>query len=229
MAPTTGLTPLQVAALGVFVERPMHPYEAYTLLANRRTDLVVKLKPGTMYHAIGRLADIGHLTMVGTDRAGNRPERTIYAVTDSGRTAFGEAIEDLVARPRHEYPSFPLGLSELHNLPAPRANQLLQQRISAQADLRDAFLAALDDCDERGIPRVYLLEVEYAVSQLTAEIAWLTELIDRIATASLPWHRHPADQVCHEADELTTTELTALPLPDRRLAPARPLIDGSPA
>lgn len=205
----TELTPLQVAALGVFIERPMHPYEAYSLLAARRTDLVVKLKPGTLYHAIGRLADAGQLTVLGTDRAGNRPERTTYEITETGRTAFREAVEDLVARPRYEYPGFPLGLSELHNVPAERAVELLRQRLAVLAEEHDAMTHALATCAERDIPRVYVIEAEYVAAQLDSEIVWLTTLVDRIASGSLPWHESHGDRTTERHPS------SLRPLPDR--------------
>lgn len=223
------LTPLQIAALGVFVERPMHPYEAYSLLASRRTDFVVKLKPGTLYHAIGRLADGGQLRVVGTERAGNRPERTTYEITDAGRDAFRTAIEDLVGTPRYEYPSFPLGLSELHNLSRDRAIELLLQRVTVLGDERDTLLHALDMCDERAVPRVYVLEVEYTAAQLTAEVDWLTALAERIASGSLPWHERPVDPATQQAvTDVACAHVSALlPIPGRPIQTTKPLPDGS--
>ncbi|BAS16724.1 transcriptional regulator protein [Arthrobacter sp. Hiyo8] len=45
------LTPLGVAALALLVEAPMHPYEMYQLLMARHEDRLVKVRPGTLYHA----------------------------------------------------------------------------------------------------------------------------------------------------------------------------------
>lgn len=188
------LTPLQLAALGVLLETPMHPYEAYGLLSERRADMVVKLKRGTLYHAMSRLAESGHLRIVGTDRAGKRPERTTYAITDLGRTSFLDAIAELVRAPVYEYPRFPLGLSELHNFEPDRAVELLTERLEILANEAAALTGALDRCADLRIARVYLLEVEYARHQIRAEVAWLEELITRIGTGSLPWHGAPSTE-----------------------------------
>lgn len=221
MARTATLTPLQLAALGVLLERAMHPYEAYQLLAERRTDMVVKLKPGTLYHAIGRLADSGHLRVVGTDRAGNRPERTTYEITDLGRTAFLDAIAEIVRVPVYEYPRFPLGLSEIHNFEPDRARELLSERHRVLAGEADALATALERCDERGIPRVHVLEVEYALHQTRAEVTWLESLIERIGDDhALPWHGAPTPETLQAVSAVACEHGSALhPLPPRQANP----------
>ncbi|WP_449373878.1 hypothetical protein [Arthrobacter psychrolactophilus] len=51
MALTKPLTPLGISALGLLVERPMHPYEMYQVLMQRHEDRIVKAQPG---HAVSR-------------------------------------------------------------------------------------------------------------------------------------------------------------------------------
>ena len=75
MARAASLTPLGVAALSLLVEEPMHPYEMYQLLVARHEDRLVKVRPGTLYHAVGRLEEQGLVEATGTEREGNRPER----------------------------------------------------------------------------------------------------------------------------------------------------------
>ena len=75
------LSPMAIAALGLLAERPMHPYEMYQLLLEREEDRVLKVRPGTLYHAVDRLARDGLVRPLHTEREGNRPERTTYAVT----------------------------------------------------------------------------------------------------------------------------------------------------
>lgn len=53
------LTPLGISALSLLVEEPMHPYKMYQPLMARHEDRLVKVRPGTLYHAVGRLAERG--------------------------------------------------------------------------------------------------------------------------------------------------------------------------
>jgi DNA-binding PadR family transcriptional regulator len=70
------LTPLAVSILALLAERPMHPYEMYSLMLERHQDWVVKVKPGSLYHTVDRLARDELVEVAGTERAGSRPERT---------------------------------------------------------------------------------------------------------------------------------------------------------
>src|SRR6478752_4124160 len=94
MARGTALTPLGLAALSLLVEEPMHPYEMFQLLIARHEDRLVKVRPGTLYHAVGRLEEQGLVAATGTDREGNRPERTTYKISAAGREALTARLQD---------------------------------------------------------------------------------------------------------------------------------------
>src|SRR3954447_5975942 len=131
MARATPLTPLGVAALSLLVEEPMHPYEMYQLLIARHEDRLVKVRPGTLYHAVRRLEEHGLVAAAGTDREGNRPERTTYRILAAGREALTNRLQDMLAIPVNEYPSFPLAVSEAYNLPVGVVVELLDRRLQA--------------------------------------------------------------------------------------------------
>src|SRR5690348_15009877 len=111
-----GMTPLGISVLALLNERPMHPYEMYQLLIERHEDRIVKVRPGSLYHTVERLVDHECVEATGTGRAGNRPERTTYAITDVGREALTKRVADLIRTPVNEYPAFPVALGEAHNI-----------------------------------------------------------------------------------------------------------------
>ncbi len=181
------LSALAMAALGLLAERPMHPYEMYQLLVHRHEDRVLKVRPGTLYHAVGRLAEAGLVEATGTVKDGNRPERTNYAILPAGRERLNAALRQLLAEPVNEYPRFPQALSEAHNLPPGEVVDLLDRRLAALAE----GLAAMDSdssaAEARNVPRFFWIDLGYMQHQLRAEVAWLQELKAAIADGSLPW------------------------------------------
>ena len=187
MATQALLTPLGIAALALLVERPMHPYEMYQLLIQRSEDRVVKVRPGSLYHSVDRLARAGLIRATGTEREGNRPERTTYEVTEAGQLALGERISEMLGTPTNEYPEFPLAIGEAHNLPRATVIQLLRSRLNLlSADL--TFIEeGLHDLKERGIERRFWLNVEYTKALIEVEIEWLLQLIDDLETGALRW------------------------------------------
>src|SRR5690606_5582305 len=133
-------TTLAIAVLGLLDERPMHPYEMFQTLVSRGEDRLVKVRPGSLYHTVSRLADQKLVRADGVDREGNRPERTTYRITDEGREVLRTRIAEILRAPCPEYPEFLIGLAESPSLPADQVAELLRERIAHL----DATLAELD-------------------------------------------------------------------------------------
>lgn len=181
------VTPLGVAVLALLFERPMHPYEMCQLLGARRKDRVVKVRPGSLYHAVERLERDELVVASGTDRQGNRPERTIYEITATGRAAVREWVADTVPVPAPEYPRFTLGLAELHNLESTEALTLLDKRIEALG----AELAELDElaqvAQQRDVPELFTIPFSYTRAMAQAELDWLRTFVGRVRDGDIPW------------------------------------------
>jgi DNA-binding PadR family transcriptional regulator len=184
------LTPLAVSALGLLVERPLHPYEMYQLLLERGVDRLVKVRPGSLYHTVERLEDHGLVESTGTTREGNRPERTTYAITGLGREVLRSRISELITQPVREYPHFPFALSEAHNLPDVQAVADLTQYVEALdreiAEVEALLQAARDRCVEE----TYWIAGDYVLSVTRAQRDWIRTLITRIETKDLIWQPH---------------------------------------
>src|SRR5947209_1332828 len=177
--------PLAVAALGLLLERPMHPYEMVQLLLARSEDRLVKVRPGSLYHVVDRLHADGLVRPVGTERAGNRPERTTYAITDEGVDAMGEWVRQSLAAPAAEFPRFPLALSEAHNIPREDVVRRLRRGLVALQG-QDAEIAAGEDVVRgKGLPEPFWLDLPYTRALLAAEIDHLTALVHRIESDDL--------------------------------------------
>jgi len=187
MPHTPSLTPLAVAALALLAEGPTHPYEMYQTLVMRSEDRLVKVRPGSLYHTVDRLARQGLVRATGTEREGNRPERTTYEITEEGTLALGERVADIIATPVNEFPEFPLGLGEAHNLPLETVIDLLRKRVG----LLRADIALLDDGIRRvtakELPAKYWLDVRYLRTMAEADASALEALIDDLDSGSISW------------------------------------------
>ncbi|WP_083403602.1 PadR family transcriptional regulator [Curtobacterium sp. MCBA15_001] len=183
----TSLTPLAFAALGLLAESPMHPYEMFQTMLHRREDENVKVRPGTLYHQIGRLVDLGYAEALGTAREGNRPERTTYAITDHGRAALESGLRRMIAEPADEYPEFHLAVAHVDNLTADDAATALRARVDALRARRDEYDVAATSLQDKRLAERFWLDLSYVRAMLTAQIEWLSATADRIADGVLPW------------------------------------------
>lgn len=201
------LSPLALAALGLLFERPMHPYEMYQLLVQRHEDRLYKIRPGTLYHAVGRLADEGLVEIVSTTRDGNRPERTTYAILPAGQERLGGGLRSLLERPVNEYPRFPQALSEAHNLPAEEIVALLDQRLETLSQELVVLAAWRKRATAQGVPVRYWIDVGYQQHQLQAESDWVQQLCDDIREGTLDWLDDV--QVAKKSQSATTAHVDA--------------------
>ncbi len=183
------MTPLAIAVLALLDERPMHPYEMYQLLIARREDLLVKVRPGSLYHVVARLGDDEMVAAEGTGREGNRPERTTYRITDSGREALRGRITELLRTPVQEYPIFRVALSEAHTLPQEQVVALLEERVEHLGQTRTDMDALLDWTRGRAIPRRYYVVLEYIRATVHAELTWIQDFAAELGDGAVPWEQ----------------------------------------
>ncbi|MBY4129166.1 PadR family transcriptional regulator [Rhodococcus fascians] len=184
------VNPLGVSVLALLSEGPMHPYEMYQLLLERKEDRIVKIRPGSLYHAVARLHGQELVAEVGTDREGNRPERTTYEITSSGRRVLVDRLAEILRAPVREYPQFTLGLSEMHNLPASEATALLRARIEDLSREIEELSGFQRLAEERRVSEIYWAGIDYTYHMLTAEVTWLTSYIERVDSGELEWPHH---------------------------------------
>lgn len=84
--------PMKLLILGILLERDMHPYEITLVMKERSMDQVIKLQTGSLYYAVDKLAAGGHIEAVEIIHSPDRPDKTIYRITDKGK----ELMEQLI-------------------------------------------------------------------------------------------------------------------------------------
>ncbi|PRZ44399.1 PadR family transcriptional regulator [Antricoccus suffuscus] len=180
-------TTLGIAVLALLLERPMHPYEMYQLLLDRREDFLIKVRPGSLYHTVDRLTELELVKIVGTERDGGRPERTTYCITPEGTERLSAGVREMLRTPVNEYPQFPVALAEAHNLPREEVIELLSDRVALIETDISGITHALEGPRARGVPEAFWLEGDYVVELRKTEVRLLRRLIKRLENNELPW------------------------------------------
>jgi DNA-binding PadR family transcriptional regulator len=176
---------LGISVLALLRERPMHGYEMFQTLIARHEDRIVKVRPGSLYHVVYRLAEENLIRPMTIGRAGNRPERTTYEITDTGTTTLTQRVRELVATPVNEFPQFVVALTEIHNLDRDTAVDALGSRIAALED----NIAELRACKRVSTaPGIYLVALDYLLATTKAQVNWLREFVDSLRSERLDWH-----------------------------------------
>ena len=78
--------------LGVLHRGDFHPYEIRRRIENAMVECYIDVDVGTLYYAINQLEKEGLIVARSHERVARGGMRTIYAITEEGRTAFRELL-----------------------------------------------------------------------------------------------------------------------------------------
>ncbi|WP_433256233.1 PadR family transcriptional regulator [Streptosporangium sp. CA-135522] len=189
---STSASPLALTVLALLHYKPLHPYGVQRLIKQWGKDQVVNVSQrASLYRTIDRLHAEGLISVRETGRDHAYPERTVYELTDAGRQAARQWLEQMLALPKQEYPRFPMALSHLMMITPLEALRVLERR----ADLLAQTLAGMEaglTAQADGLPRVSNLETEYLHAVTVAEERWVRSVIDDLRTGRLAWSAEEA-------------------------------------
>jgi DNA-binding PadR family transcriptional regulator len=188
---TTPSTPRR-SALGLMVlwhlvQEPTHVYRMQKQFEATAKDRVVNIRSrASLYQTLERLKRHGLVAVADTVRVEGYPDRVIYAITDAGRQVARDWLREMLHTTDGDYPEFLAALSILFGLPPEEARaelELRAARLAAQVAEAQAELTSLPP----GLPRLFVLEEEYRVAVLSAEVTWLRGVIEDIDAGRLTW------------------------------------------
>jgi DNA-binding PadR family transcriptional regulator len=117
--------------LGLLAKRPLSGYEIQLLLQISRTEQWVGILPGSVYHALKKLASEGLVVLHTTEQTGNRT-KAIFAITPAGEEEFRRILRETWRMPTLHFPSgLYAALSFLEDLPIEEVLHSLDEQIDA--------------------------------------------------------------------------------------------------
>jgi DNA-binding PadR family transcriptional regulator len=175
---------LPLAVLALLFEKPMHPYEISTTLRERRKEESIRLNYGSLYAVVESLCKKGLIEARETIRDGNRPQRTIYELTEAGESALRQWLGELLSEPSPQFTDFEAALSLMGAMPPEDAAALLTRRVEAltEAGKNNADMMALTPPK---FPRLFMIEAEYQEVLREAELAFVRQLLADMESGAL--------------------------------------------
>jgi len=175
-----------VSAIRLFVlgtlarQGPLHGHGIRRAAQIDRTELWADVKPGSLYGALGRMAEDGLIEAVCTQREGNLPERTVYGITESGRAELRRLQLAVIADARFRPDPVDLALAFSDDVPRSVLREHVERR---RRDFAEK-LAFFRELSERAQPHLEGLEplmFRHTFARLEAEIAFHDELLEHLA------------------------------------------------
>ncbi len=180
-------SPLALAVLSVLVPGPLHPYGIQRLLKHWGKDEVINVgQRANLYKTIKRLDEAGLIAVRQTERDQQYPERTVYELTEEGRRLAPQWLASMLATVRNEFPQFPAAISFAMMLSPDQVRVVLEQRAAALRENLDRVEKSLADYSG-SLPRITLLEDEYARAVTGAELKWVEDVLEDLRSGAFTW------------------------------------------
>jgi DNA-binding PadR family transcriptional regulator len=183
------LTTPDLVLLSLLAERPLHGYQANTVLEFRKwRDWVSRPQ---VYYSLDKLAKLSLIRSTSAESASQGPERAVYETTAKGRTALADALERNDWAEQVERPPFLIWLAlSWQCRPGIFLKQLQKRQSFLESELtrkREILRAVLKEVGHRYHEAVWMLSLN--VDQICTELRWLQKVrreFPRRSTAQNP-------------------------------------------
>jgi DNA-binding PadR family transcriptional regulator len=157
-----------------------HGYQVRRELLTWSADKWANVQPGSVYHALKKMAAEGLLEPVEAEPGEAGPDRVAYRLTDDGDREFHLLLGTALSDPEVGHPELSAAISLMTALPRQRVIGMLKQRlVHLEAEGRRAELL-IDEGSQWGQP-AHISELFRLWAEIsTASLEWLRKLIARL-------------------------------------------------
>ncbi|BBH22011.1 transcriptional regulator [Paenibacillus baekrokdamisoli] len=177
---------MKLMILGLLMESERHPYEIRQTIKMRNWSECFKLRDGSLYYAVDQLREdsLIEAAEVVSVPGDNRPDKTIYRVTDKGRAAFNELL--YAQFKQISYPQHPLFLAMpfVRHSDPDKAIALIEEQLEA-SESRIQRMKAVLEIKEAFLPRGSAMMIRGFIQFSETERLWLTDVLTEARTGSL--------------------------------------------
>jgi len=110
----------RLVILGLLKDQSLHGYEIKQIIEEHMGDWT-SIAFGSIYFALGKMSEEGLIKKVATEKEGNRPSRSIYQITATGRKEFLRLLREVWSEFERQYFGIDIGLAFMSALPRMRS------------------------------------------------------------------------------------------------------------
>ncbi|MBK1785535.1 PadR family transcriptional regulator [Prauserella cavernicola] len=160
-----------------------HGYQVRRELLSWSADKWANVAPGSIYHALKKMADEQLLEQVRTEATGAGPDRVAYRLTDEGEAEFTRRLHQLLSEVKDDVNGNPGFLAAVAFLPAlerERAIGLLKYRLTQLKGNEANMAGLLEHGTQWGQPQHVNALYRLWQAQLATAVEWTADLVERL-------------------------------------------------
>ncbi|MCD9024002.1 PadR family transcriptional regulator [Cohnella silvisoli] len=177
---------MKLLILGLLMECNRHPYEIRQTIKARNWHHTFKLRDGSLYYAIDQMRQDSLIEAMEVIPATgtNRPDKTVYGITDKGKSVFLELLYDQMQL--DYYPQHPMfmALPFARHADSLRLEEIIAEQLVA-CRTRIARIEGVLDLKSDWLPRGAVRMIQGILRLSVAERDWLIELLEDAKSGEL--------------------------------------------
>lgn len=175
---------MKLVILGLLLERDMHPYEITLVMRERNYDHMMKLQMGSLYYAVDKLGQEGYIEAREVIRSSDRPDKTIYRITDKGKALFEQLILQQIKKTDQIFNPLYLALALSRHIDQDKVEQRLAERIrEIEHQVNFAYQVYEEHISIVSRSALHLMYGRYEHS--LTELKWLKRLYEDVVARKL--------------------------------------------
>lgn len=176
---------VRLVILGLLRQQPLHGYELKQIIEDEMEDWT-SIAFGSIYFALGKLAEEGMIKHIATEQENNRPSRYIYEITKAGQKEFLRLLRETWSEIERHYFALDIGIAFMDALPLEEIKGYLNNRVK----VLEGILQNLDahqkvQLDRAEVPKSAALIFDHSHAHLMAEFAWTRDVLLKIERGEL--------------------------------------------
>jgi DNA-binding PadR family transcriptional regulator len=167
---------MKLVILGLLLEGDKHPYEVQHIMKERQMDCYIKYAKGSLYYAFEQLEKQGAISITHIVRDTNRPEKTIFHITEEGKALFHTLLLKQFEAKNQIYKPIYSALSFAHF----SDEQALVPILEKKRDDTMLYLHTMQtiyDHNKQLVPRAQLYILQSVIEHINVELRWLNTLL----------------------------------------------------
>jgi DNA-binding PadR family transcriptional regulator len=176
----------RMVILGILQREPLHGYEIKHIIEDHMGDWT-SIAFGSIYFALGKLAEEGFIEKIATEQEGSRPSRSIYQITEAGSQEFTRLLREVWQDVERHYYTLDIALSFIHALPIEEVKGYLRGRVTQlKATLQHLDTHKDEQLANEHVPRLAAAVFDHSWGHFQAELAWTQDLLEKIEQGVYP-------------------------------------------
>ncbi len=175
---------MKLVLLGLLMEADSHPYEMRQKMKDRSMLHYIKMQEGSLYYAIDQLRKQGCVEAMQTVKEGKRPDRTVYRITDEGKSLFQDMLLEQLAGNTSVFHPMYAALPFAWSGDQQRIHAVLVEKLKQQQDkvlkMEQVYLEHVPI-----VPRSVLHMMKGQWEHAVVELRWLERLTEDASCGAL--------------------------------------------